>query len=223
MNYKNLGEPFKHGKSTLYNCDCMELLKQTPDNYYSLALVDPPYGEGDLADFTPRAKNTSKNKIHKNKSWNNSAPNKEYFNQLFRVSKNQIIWGANHYPNHLTSSRGWIFWDKLYENTMNFSAGELAYTSFDRILKMIRISQRWIPNTPLNIHPTQKPVKLYRWLLENYAKPGDKILDTHLGSGSIAIACHYLGFSLTGSELDKSYFEAMQKRIKQETAQVSMF
>jgi site-specific DNA-methyltransferase (adenine-specific) len=203
--------------------DCMDLLKATPDNFYNLAIVDPPYGFGDISLHTPRAKGTTKNKIHKDTMWNEKPPSSEYFVNLFRVSKNQIIWGANYFPENLKISRGWIFWDKIYENTFNFSAGELAYTSFDKVLKMVRISQRWIPNTPLNIHPTQKPIKLYEWLLTNYAKQGDKILDTHLGSGSHAIACNNLGFELTACELDPDYFEASIKRITQATAQERLF
>lgn len=206
----------------LLQIDCMEYMRSLPDKAFDLAIVDPPYGEGDVAAHTPRAKGTTKNKIHAATTWNNEPPDGNYFSELFRVSDNQIIWGANHYPEHLTSSRGWIFWDKLYENTFNFSAGELAYTSFDRVLKMVRISQRWIPNTPLNIHPTQKPIKLYEWLLTNYAKPGQRILDTHLGSGSSAIAAHYAGFDFVGCEIDPDYYAAAVARFNQETKQQAM-
>lgn len=211
------------GKATLYNMDCMELLKATPDKFYDLAIVDPPFGRGDIAKHTPRAKGTTKNKIHAATTWNESPPKAEYFDELFRVSKNQIIWGANHYPEHLSSSRGWVFWDKLYENTFNFSAGELAYSSFDRILKMVRLSQRWIPGTELNIHPTQKPIKLYEWLLTNYAKQGDKILDTHGGSMSSVVACLNLGYEIVCTELDADYYNDGVKRISQATAQERMF
>ena len=206
----------------LLNVDCMKYMAALPDNAFDLAIVDPPYGGGDISEHTPRPKGATKNKIHKKTSWN-VAPPKAYFDELFRVSKNQIIWGANHYPEHLSSSRGWIFWDKLYKNTFNFSAGELAYTSFDRVLKMVTMSQRWVPSEPLNIHPTQKPIKLYDWLLANYANEGDKILDTHLGSGSSAIAAHYGGFDFVGCELDKDYFKAAQERFDLETAQTAMF
>ena len=206
----------------LLHIDCMEYMRGLPDKAFDLAIVDPPYGCGDISNHTPRAKGTTKNKIHKAVFWN-TKPGRYYFDELFRVSKNQIIWGANYYPEYLNSSRGWIFWDKLYENTFNFSAGELAYTSFDRVLKMIRLSQRWIPNTPINIHPCQKPVKLYQWLLENYAKPGQKILDTHLGSGSSAIAAHYFGVDFVGCELDKDYYDAACKRFELATAQTTLF
>lgn len=206
----------------LLNIDCMEYMATQPDNAFDLAIVDPPYGEGDIAKHTPRAKGTTRNKIHAEVTWN-IRPEKRYFDELFRVSKNQIIWGANHYPEFLTSSRGWVFWDKLYENTFNFSAGELAYTSFDRVLKMYRLSQRWIPGTPLNIHPCQKPTKLYEWLLTNYAEKGQRILDTHLGSGSSAIAAHYFGCDFVGCEIDPDYFQAAKARLENETRQQAMF
>ena len=214
---------FKHENITLLKCDCMEYMATIADNYFELAIVDPPYGEGDLSKFTPRAKGSTKNIIHESKNWNNESPTKKYFDELFRVSKNQIIWGANHYPQFLTSSRGWIFWDKIYENTFNFSAGELAYTSFDRILKMHRLSQRWVHNTPLNIHPCQKPIKLYEWLLTNYAKQGDKILDTHLGSASSAISANNLGFEFVGMELDKDYYDASVERFEKHISQAKLF
>ena len=206
----------------LIHGDSLAAMKEMPDKAFDLAIVDPPYGGKDIAEFTPRAKGTSKNKIHKTTTWN-IPPTGEYFKELFRVTENQIIWGANYLHLHLPISRGWIFWDKLYENTNNFSAGELAWTSFDRILKMVRICQRWIPNTPLNIHPTQKPVALYKWLLTNYAKPGDRILDTHGGSFSSAIACFDLGFDYTGYEIDKEYFEAGKARVEKHMAQGRLF
>lgn len=203
--------------------DNMEFMKDKPDNFYDLAIVDPPYGGGDISNFTPRAKGTTRNKIHKATKWNDNIPKQEYWNELFRVTKDQIIWGANYFTSFLPNSRGWIFWDKLYENTNNFSAGELAFTSFDRILKMIRISQRWIPNTPLNIHPTQKPIKLYKWLLKNYAKPNQKIFDSHVGSGSIRIACHDMGFDFEGCEIDADYWQAQEDRFNRHISQQDLF
>jgi site-specific DNA-methyltransferase (adenine-specific) len=207
---------------TLYHCRCEDFMAECQDKQFELAICDPPFGGGDIAAHIPRAKGTTKNKIHTAVLWNN-APSKEYFISLFRISENQIIWGANHYPQYLESSRGWIFWDKIYENTFNFSAGELAYTSFDRILKMVRISQRWIPNTPLHIHPCQKPVALYRWLLQNYAKPGWTIFDSHGGSLSLAIACHDLGFKLVATECDLDYLTAAVNRIKNYLKQPKWF
>lgn len=206
----------------MLNMDCMEYMAGCRDEEFDLAIVDPPYGAGDVAAFTPRAKGTTKNKIHKKTEWNET-PDQKYFDELFRVSKNQIIWGANYICDKLPISRGWIFWDKLYENTFNFSAGELAWTSFDCVLSMTRISQRWIPGTELNIHPTQKPVALYKWLLSRYAKPGDRILDTHGGSGSICIACHDLGYDLTWMEKDADYYAAACKRYKEYAAQAVLF
>jgi site-specific DNA-methyltransferase (adenine-specific) len=201
----------------------MGLMARYEDNYFDLAIVDPPYGMGDVAKFTPRKSNCAKNIIHKETNWNNKPPKKEYFNQLFRVSKNQIIWGANYMTNHLPISRGWIFWDKGYENTNNFSAGELAWTSFNKVLIKHKLIHRIMPHSEPNIHPTQKPIKLYEWLLMNYAKEGDKILDTHLGSGSIAIACHNLGYDLTACELDKEYYTTAMKRIQRHKQQLTMF
>ena len=202
----------------IYNQDCMEAMKKMTDNQFDLAIVDPPYGIDDklyrssygncVGSLTKYAKNR----------WDKHKPNKKYFNELFRVSKNQIIWGANYFLDYLPSTRGIICWDKD-KYVPNFSAWEMAWTSFDcvaRLYKKININ-------PKKIHPTQKPVKLYEWLLMNYAKEGDTILDTHLGSGSIAIACHNLGFDLTGYEIDKEYFEAAKKRIKQHKQQTRLF
>jgi site-specific DNA-methyltransferase (adenine-specific) len=160
------------------------------------------------------------------KDWDGEIPSAKYFNELKRVSKNQIIWGANYMTEFLQPSMGWIFWDK--NTSGDFSDGELAYTSFNRALKKINVvwcgmRQYDMKNKEIRIHPTQKPVRLYEWLLKNYAKEGDKILDTHLGSGSIAIACHNLGFELTACELDKDYFDAAMKRLNQHQAQQRLF
>jgi site-specific DNA-methyltransferase (adenine-specific) len=199
--------------------DCMDLMREYPDKHFDLAIVDPPYGikrDGSIA-------TTSKHggrKSHEFKGWDSTPPNEVYFNELRRVSKHQIIWGANYYPQHLAPSMGWIFWDKG-QRICN-SDGELAYSSFERALRVIEINrvELLIEGT---IHPTQKPVALYRWLLANYAKEGMKILDTHLGSMSHAIAAHYSGVHLTGCELDPDYFAAGIARVKAETAQMDMF
>jgi len=198
----------------LHNIDCMQYLATLDDNAFDLAIVDPPYGIGEGKKTIRTRKKHNNRIVHKNKDWDSSIPNKEYFKELKRVSKNQIIWGANYMVEHLPPSMGWIFWEKKIGG--DFSDGELAYTSFNRALKMFT---KWSGGNN-KIHPTQKPIKLYEWLLMNYAKEGDKILDTHLGSGSIALACHNLGFELTACELDKEYYEAAMKRLKQHQLQL---
>ena len=201
----------------------MELMARYPDKYFDLAIVDPPYGI-DLANMnmgignTPKA-SKAKNRKWKPKDWDKNPPTKEYFNELFRVSKNQIIWGGNYF--NLGVCRKFIIWDKEIPKGLSFSDCEYAWTSYKGANKIFKYSA--YRNKSEKFHPTQKPVKLYEWLLINYAKKGDKILDTHLGSGSIAIACHNLGYDLTACELDKEYYEAAIKRIKDHQAQIRMF
>ena len=223
-------------KIQVYNDDCMNIMSRYPDDYFDLAIVDPPYGIG-LGGGAETVYKKGKNKKgffnqnkYSNKKWDKSTPGKKYFDELLRVSKNQIIWGGNYFCDNLPISRGWIFWDKKITNSNNykFSDGELAWSSFDKILK--KFTYDWIGfgylNNPYNekkIHPTQKPIPLYNWILENYAKPDFKILDTHLGSGSNAIACHYYGCELVASELDSEYYDASLKRFKQQTAQIKLF
>ena len=204
------------------NEDNMELMARYPDKYFDLAIVDPPYGikrSGQTETFTKKTKH--KRKHFEDKGWDNETPNEFYFNELFRVSKNQIIWGANYFTKYLPSSMGWIFWDKGQDLTM--SDGELAYTSFDVALRRKIINRGQLMVEGGTIHPTQKPIALYKWLLDKYAKQGDKILDTHLGSGSIAIACHDYGFDLTACELDKEYFDLATKRINEHVSQLKLF
>src|SRR5690606_5488228 len=195
------------------NEDNMELMARYPDNYFDLAIVDPPYGIG----YNGRDGQKTI-KYDNSKNWDNHKPSEEYFKELFRVSKNQIIWGANYFTEFFQLGKGIICWYK-HQNG-NFSKWELAYTSIGNANYFDRSYQKDQYN---KIHPTQKPVALYEWLLKNYAKEGDKILDTHLGSGSIAIACHNLGFDLTACELDKEYYEAAIKRLKQHQSQIRMF
>jgi site-specific DNA-methyltransferase (adenine-specific) len=202
------------------NEDNMELMSRYDDNYFDLAIVDPPYGI-DLANMNMGAgKKAScsklKNRKWKPKNWDNDTPSEQYFIELFRVSKNQIIWGGNYFD--LPPCKKFIIWDKEIPKGLSFSDCEYAWTSFKGANKMFRYSA--YKNKRKEFHPTQKPVKLYEWLLINYAKEGDKILDTHLGSGSIAIACHNLGYDLTACELDKDYYNAAMKRIKQHQAQL---
>ena len=211
-------------KITITNEDNMLLMARYPDNYFDLAIVDPPYGidrGGQTETFTKNPKH--KRKHHTIKNWDSEIPNKEYFEELFRVSKNQIIWGANYFVEFLNkSSMGWIFWFKGQEG-LSMSDGEIAYSSFQKATRQININRGLIAQSGGSIHPTQKPVKLYKWILDNYTEEGDKILDTHLGSGSIAIACHDYGFELTACELDKEYYDKAIQRITNHTNQQKLF
>tara|TARA_R110000772_G_scaffold5245_1_gene18596 strand:- start:34 stop:603 length:570 start_codon:yes stop_codon:yes gene_type:complete len=189
----------------------MELMARYEDNHFDLAIVDPPYGIGLDGGQIGYSK-------HKKKDWDSCSPPKEYFDELFRVSKNQIIWGFNHFLDKLTSTKAVIFWNK-HQNGY-FAEGELAWCSIGTVKYYDRAYQKDIGG---KIHPTQKPLQLYEWLLINYAKEGDKILDTHLGSGSIALACHNLKFDLTACELDTEYFNAAMKRLKEHQQQLTMF
>ena len=194
-------------------CDCMELMDEYPDNWFDLAIVDPPYGIGD------KFKGGKSGKMQFNevvdKGWD-VAPDAEYFKGLMRVSKNQIIWGGNYFD--LPPTRCFIVWDKKISDDFTLAMAELAWTSFDKLAKIYRLSM-----SETKQHPTQKPVKLYDWLLSKYAEKGQKILDTHMGSGSIAIACHYAQCHLTASELDEDYFNAACERIERETRQQTLF
>ena len=197
--------------SKIYNCDCMEFMKNISDKHFDLAIVDPPYGLK-KSSVTGRGKLINIRLATANMSWD-IAPTQEYFDQLFRISKNQIIWGGNYFT--LPPTRGIICWDKE-QAFENFSAFEYAWTSFYKPSKIIRInSQRNNPDK-IKIHPTQKPVKLYAWLLKHYAKSGDKIFDSHLGSGSSRIAAYKMGFDFVGCEISKNYFDAEEKRFKLE-------
>ena len=195
----------------------MELMSRYEDNHFDLAIVDPPYGLGDKTTKGGCLKNSqAKFKEHE---WDNAIPTDEYFIELKRVSKNQIVWGGNYFPFLWDKScRGLITWDKMvYIPTM--SQIEYAWYSLDKLPKLVKINN----NDSDRQHPTQKPVKLYEWILMNYAKEGDKILDTHLGSGSIALACHNLGYDLTACELDKEYYNAAIERIERHKQQLTMF
>lgn len=216
------------------NRDCMEAMKEFPDKFFDLAIVDPPYGINFDGNTTVKGKggkaNTFSNKQHHDKKgWDTQRPADEYFDELQRVSRNQIVWGGNYFADLLPPKKGWIFWDKKITNAnnTNFSDGELAWTSFDCILR--RFTYDWIgfgylnnPQGEKKIHPTQKPVNLYKWLLKNYAKEGDKILDTHLGSGSSRIAAHDMGFDFWGYEIDADYFRDQEKRFRQHTSQLTL-
>ena len=204
----------------------MEYMKGLPDKAFDLAIVDPPYGIDITKDLT---KDNSKNKsfmsssksIIQGKHWDKSIPSGNYFMELKRVSENQIIWGGNYFLDYLNNTRCFCVWDKM-NGTNSMADAELAWTSFDSSVRMFRM-HHFSAGYDAKIHPTQKPVKLYQWLLTNYAKQGDRILDTHLGSGSSAIAAHYGGFDFVGCELDTDYFNAASKRFEQATAQMAMF
>jgi len=199
-------------KIEITNEDNMELMKRYPDNYFDLAIVDPPYGIS-----------ISSNPVrqqHKKKNWDDEIPLEKYFNELKRVSKNYIIWGGNYFIDYLNNSQGFIIWDKKQPENFSLAMAEFAYSSIQSPAKIFRYSVLTEQN---KIHPTQKPVALYKWILDKYAKEGDKILDTHFGSGSIAIACHDYGFDLTACELDKEYFDKAMLRINNHTAQQKLF
>lgn len=245
-------------KLTITNEDNMELMKRCPDNYFDLAIVDPPYGIGESSNDNKSRSKLGKSKNYGIKNWDDNAPIRDYFIELKRVSKNQIIWGANHFIENIPNSNSscWIVWDK--QNGKNdFADCELAYTTFKTAVRKVEF--RWhgmlqgdMKNKETRIHPTQKPVKLYKWLLDNYAtvkcsnihcvdgivdivynetqycyecqnREPFKILDTHLGSGSIAIACHDYGFELTACELDSEYYDKAIERIKNHVSQLTMF
>ena len=207
--------------SEVTNEDCIEGMARYPDKYFDLAIVDPPYGIN-VNMNAGRKKNTISKK-RTIKKWDNKTPTLEYFNELFRVSKNQIICGANYMTENLPISAGWIFWDKCVAPGCSFSDGELIWTSFNKSLKKAVIPYSgFIGMEGEKFHPTTKPIKLYKWLLSNYAKQGDKILDTHLGSGSSRIAAYEMGFDFTAFELDTEYFEAQEKRYNAHIAQLKL-
>ena len=211
------------GDIKLYNCDCMELMAKTPDKYYELCIVDPPYGIGIDGQKESICKNPKHNrKQHERKDWDKNTPPHEYFIELERVSKNQIIWGANYFVENLTKgTKGWIVWYKGQQG-LTMSDCELAYSSFNCPTRVVIINRAELVKQH-TFHPTEKPVKLYKWLLQNYAKEGDKILDTHFGSLSIGIACHDLHFELTACELDKEYYELGKNRLMWHQKQLNLF
>jgi site-specific DNA-methyltransferase (adenine-specific) len=194
----------------------MELMAEFPDNHFDLAVVDPPYGIG--AENHAGGSKNGWNQWEK-KEWDKSIPKPEYFVELRRVSREQIVWGGNYMTEHLPPSMGWILWDKGQRN-FSLADGELAWTSFHRALRIFEMSRGACLAEGERHHPTQKPVKLYDWIFANYAEPGMKILDTHMGSGSIAIAAHYAGMILTACELDEKYYNAACQRIEMETSQL---
>jgi site-specific DNA-methyltransferase (adenine-specific) len=200
----------------LYNMDCLEAMKQFPDKYFELAIVDPPYGIG-----------AGKEKPHNGwkdygiKQWDNKSPDKEYFDELFRVSQNQIIWGANHFISKIPLDFSCFLICDKGQRDFSLADGEMAWTSFKKAARFFDYSRSQALQEG-KIHPTQKPIALYKWLLMNYAKQGDKILDTHVGSASSLLACYDMGFDYIGFEIDKDYYNMAQKRIEENKAQFRM-
>ena len=206
-------------KNEVFNCDCMEYMSTLPDKFYDLAIVDPEYGinAGNMTmgkGVSSRLKKTN---------WDIKPPDEKYFNELLRISNNQIIFGGNYFKLPITNS--WIVWDKDRQKEISFSDGELIWTSFDFNLKIHRHKFDGFlgADKDCRIHKCQKPILLYKWLLQNYAKPDQKIFDSHVGSGSIRIACHDMGFDFTGCERDKDYWQAQEERFKNHVAQNELF
>ncbi len=208
----------------MLNMDCMEYMRTVPDKYFDLAIVDPPYGIGAANMQLGKGVGTD-SRIWDTKNWDCTAPESAYFDELQRISKAQIIWGANHYIDSIPfacNSPCWLIWDKMQE--FSGASFEMAWTSFISPAKAFRMARCEAYVGTDKIHPTQKPVKLYEWLLQNYAKPEFKILDTHLGSGSSAIAAHYFGVAeFVGTELDADYYKACCERFENATAQEALF
>lgn len=217
-------EKIKKGEGiNFFNVDNIEFMKQTPDKFYDLAIVDPPYGiNGDGLTNKQTSGSHGGRKAHKFKGWDGNIPEKEYFDELYRVSNDQIIWGANYMVKYLKPSMGWIVWRKDRGN-FSSSDAELAYTSFNRALREYTKNPLVLVREGGTIHPTQKPVCLYEWILHNYAKEGMKIIDTHGGSGSIALAAHNLKFDIDICEIDKEYFDLSTKRYDTHRRQLQLF
>jgi len=205
------------GDATLILGDCMDAMRDMPDKAFDLAIVDPPYGIGvNMENLGRRAGEIKK---YTSKEWDNKTPDLQYFSELSRASKNQIIWGGNCFP--LPPKYGWIVWNKDISGDVPFSQAELAWTSFNQAVSVFNLRVQTIDEP--RIHPTQKPVALYKWLLSKYAKPGETILDTHGGSGSSVVACLDMGYSITWIEKDEDYFNAALKRIADAYAQPRLF
>jgi len=206
--------------SIVENIDCMTRLREAPDNHWDLAICDPPYGIG--ADKKNAHSCIRDGSSWKDVNWDNSVPNAKYFHELKRVSRNQIIWGGNYFLDHLPSTQCFLIWDKGVRD-FSLADAELAWASFQSSVRIKTIPRVQLQVEGNKFHPTQKPIKLYKWLLQNYAKPGQTILDTHLGSGSSRIAAYDLGFDFVGIELDADYFAAQEERFARHIAQPNLF
>lgn len=216
-----------------YNMDCMDGMKEFPDKYFELAIVDPPYGIGadeaqnNAAEQRIKANGNTKAgrgwKLYKQTEWDKDIPSEDYFIELFRISKNQIVFGGNYMTQFLPPSMGWIVWNKC-QREFSLADGELAWSSLSKALRIFDYSRgSALAKEPNRFHPTQKPVALYEWLLTHYAKPGDKILDTHVGSASSLVACHHLHFDYVGFEIDEDYYRMASERLEAEKAQLTLF
>ena len=224
-------------KSDVFCQDCLEAMRSTPDNAFDLAIVDPIYGDVTGGGYTTNkydgqahhvGKGAADQLAYHREVWNQPKTPPEYFKELFRVSKNQIIWGGNFFVESLPSSQGWVVWDKERPEGLTYSDCEIAFTSFNVGLRIFRymwngMLQGNMKNKEVKCHPTQKPVALYKWLLQNYAKKGDTILDTHMGSQSSRIAAYDLSFDYTGYEIDETYFKLGCERFERHTAQMNLF
>lgn len=216
--------------SVVFNMDCMEAMREMPDKCFDLAVVDPVYGDVPRGGYmTGKGGGLAKQNQYNQSIWNQKKTCPEYFQELFRVSKNQIIWGGNYFVEEIgINSPGWVVWDKCRPDGMGYSDFEIAWTSFPTAARMFRFCwngmlQGNMASKEIRIHQTQKPVALYRWIFQHYAKPGDRILDTHLGSGSSRIAAYDAGLDFTGFEIDKDYFQAQEERFAAHIAQTSLF
>lgn len=221
----------------VYNMDCMEGMKEYPDKYFDLAIVDPVYGgvtQGGYMTGNIKGRQIGnglgKQKGYYSGLWQQGKTQKDYFDELFRVSKNQIIWGGNYFIEEINKdTQCWLIWDKKHPEGVTFADAELAWTSFDSAVRIFRflwngmLQENMGGDKEKRIHPTQKPVALYEWVLKNYAKDGDKILDTHVGSGSSRIACEKLGFDYVGYEIDETYFKEQEKRFQEEQWNIPLF
>lgn len=212
------------------NIDCMEGMRKYPDKFFDLAIVDPVYGDVTKGGYMKGqgGEHCAKRGNYHLGLWDQEKTDEEYFKELFRVSKNQVVWGGNYFANYLPTSQGWIVWDKEHTEGVDFADCELAWTSFNRATRIFRFKwsgmlQGDMKNKEHRIHPTQKPVKLYEWILAKYANKGDKILDTHTGSASSLCACEINGFDYVGFEIDPVYYEQAKKRLQAEQSQYRLF
>ena len=217
--------------NNLYNMDCMDGMRQFPDWYFDLAIVDPVYGDVTQGGYMSNQirGGVAKRSDYNLSLWKQDKTGIEYFRELFRVSKNQVIWGGNYFAVEIgKDSQGWVIWDKQHQADRSFADCELAWTSFNSASRIFRymwdgMLQGNMKQKEAKIHPTQKPIALYKWILTKYAKEGDKILDTHVGSASSLIACHDLHFDFIGFEIDETYYKAAIERMEQHFAQYTLF